>query len=59
MQKQTIARKALGTSIFAGLMYAVIQLTMYAGVEEKPFYVIAWELIAGGSLGATLGILFF
>jgi len=59
INKQKIARMLVYTSVFMAIMYAFLQLAIALGIEEKAIHIYAWDLIAGGTTGALMGVLFF
>ena len=59
INKQNIARMLVYLSVFMAIMYAFLQLAIALGIEKKAFHTYAWDLIAGGSTGALMGLLFF
>jgi len=57
--KQKTARNLVYASVFMAIMYAFLQLAIALGVDKKAIHTYAWDLIAGGSTGALMGLLFF
>lgn len=45
--------------VFSIVMYATIQLAIFLGFEEKSWWQKSWEILTGGFLGASVGVLFF
>lgn len=41
------------------VMYVAVQLAIYWGVDEKTWWQRSWEFLAGGSVGAIIGVVFF
>lgn len=41
------------------VMYAVTQLALFLGVDEKSWFQQSWELVTGGSIGLLAGVVFF
>lgn len=59
INKNNIATSLIYLSVFMIVMYVFLQLAIVLGVEKKELYKYAWDLIAGGSTGALMGLLFF
>jgi hypothetical protein len=54
-----IALKFIRFTVFLVLVYFALLAAGALGVEEKSWFERSWDLLAGGSLGAMAGLLFF
>jgi ABC-type Na+ efflux pump permease subunit len=59
MSTNPLPVRLLQYAVFLAVMYVAIQLSLAWGVEKKAWWQMSWELIAGGSIGAIAGLLFF
>ncbi|RDH80663.1 MAG: hypothetical protein DIZ80_16665 [endosymbiont of Galathealinum brachiosum] len=59
MDKQKLARKIVTLSAGGATLWACIQIILFVGVEKKSFIQMFADIIGGGTIGATIGILFF
>lgn len=59
MSSRKISVYLLRYAVFGAVMYFSIQLALAWGVEEKSWFELAWDYIAGGSIGVIAGLVFF
>jgi len=59
LDKTRIARKIVILSASGATFWLCLQIILILGVEKKSFFQIFADILGGGTVGATIGILFF
>lgn len=59
MSPHPLPVRLLQYAVFLAVMYVALQLSFAWGVEKKAWWQMSWEFIAGGSIGAIAGLVFF
>ena len=59
MYSKPLALKLIKVAVYATVMYLSLLIGFAWGVEEKTWFQMSWDLIAGGAIGALTGFLFF
>jgi len=59
VRSKGITLKLVRVAVFMAFMYASLQIGVVWGIEKKSWWLVSWELVAGGSAGALAGLTFF